>query len=71
MKKVLKIFLKWTGIVVGIIVVLVLLDITVLANPGLFFQEEKQYGSITVYSEEPIGEKTDSIMSEVLYRLEK
>ena len=71
MNKVLKIFLKWTGIIVGIIIVLILLDISVLANPGLFFQEAKQYGSITVYSEEPIGEETDSIMSEVFYRLER
>lgn len=62
---------KWLGLIVGIIVIFVLLDIVVLATPGLFFPEEKQYGAITVYSEKPIGQETDSIMSEVLLRLNK
>ena len=60
---------KWLGAIVGMIIVLILLDICVLAMPGPFFPEEKKYGSITVYSEEPIGQDTDSIMSEVFLRL--
>ena len=50
---------------------MILLDILVLSEPGLFFPEKKQYGSITVYSERPIGQKTDSIMSEVFLRLQE
>jgi len=60
---------KWLGVIVGIIIVFVLLAILVLARPRPFFPEEKQYESITVYCEKPIGQETDSIMSEVFLRL--
>ncbi len=72
MKRKTKIFrkiIKWLGVIIGVIVALILLDIGVLATPGLFFPEEKQYGAITVYSEKPIGQETDSIMAEVFRRL--
>jgi hypothetical protein len=62
---------KWLGAIVGVIIALILLDMLVLSTPGLFFSEEKQYGSITVYSEKPIGKETDSIMAEVFLRLHK
>ncbi|NND79451.1 MAG: hypothetical protein HKN53_06105 [Maribacter sp.] len=48
---------------------MILLSISILSNPGSFFSEEKHYDSITVYSNKPIGQETDSIMSEVLLRL--
>lgn len=60
---------KWLGAIVGIIIALILLDIGILATPGPFSPEEKQYGTITVYSETPIGQKTYSIMAEVFRRL--
>jgi hypothetical protein len=60
---------KWLGAIFAVIIILILLDIGVLSNPGLFFPEEKHYESITVYSEKPIGQETDSIMSEVLLRI--
>ena len=63
--------LKWLGMMVGVIIVLILLDILVLAYPGPFFPEEKQYGNITVYSEKPTVQETDSIMTEVLLKLKK
>lgn len=72
MKRKTKIFrkiIKWLGVIIGVIIALILLDLGVLATPGLFFPEEKQYGAITVYSEKPIGQETDSIMSEVFRRL--
>ena len=69
MSRIKKNLFKWLGAIVGMIIVLILLDICVLAMPGPFFPEEKNYGSITVYSEEPIGQDTDSIMSEVFLRL--
>ncbi len=69
MTKIFKKIFKWTGAIVGIVIVLILLDIGVLAIPGPFFPEEKQYGSITVYSETPIRRETDSIMAEVFRRL--
>jgi len=69
MSRILKNTFRWLGAIVGIIIVLILLDIGVLAIPGPFFPEEKNYGSITVYSEKPIGQDTDSIMSEVILRL--
>lgn len=69
--KMIKRIFKWLGVIVGLIIVLVLLDIVVLATPGPFFPKEKQYGNITVYSEKPIDQKTDSIMSKVFLRLEK
>lgn len=50
---------------------MILLDILILSTPGLLFSEEKQYGSITVYSENRIGQKTDSIMSEVFLHLQE
>jgi len=71
MTKIIKKLFKWLGVIVGVIIVLILLDIVVLSTPGPFFPEEKQYGSITVYSEKPIGQETDSIMSEVFLRLNK
>jgi hypothetical protein len=69
MARIKKNLFKWLGAIVGMIIVLILLDIYVLAIPGPFFPEEKKYGSITVYSEKPIGQDTDSIMSEVFLRL--
>jgi len=60
---------KWLGTIIGVIILLLLLDIGILANPGPFFPEKKQYKSITVYSEKPIEGETDSIMSEVFLRL--
>ncbi|NNF35359.1 MAG: hypothetical protein HKN68_14710 [Saprospiraceae bacterium] len=71
MTKIIKKTLKWLVAMFGVIIVLLLLIIGVLSNPGLFFPEEKQYESIMVYSEKPIGQETDSIMSEVLLRLDK
>ncbi len=62
---------KWLGVIVGVVILLILLDIVVLSTPGPFFPEAKQYGSIAVYSELPIGEETDSIMSEVFLRLKR
>jgi hypothetical protein len=69
MSTILKGLFKWVGAIVGVIILLILLDIGVLTNPGPFFPEEKQYKSINVYSEKPIGQETDSIMSEVFLRL--
>ena len=60
---------KWLGAIVAVIVALILLDIGILANPGPFFPEKKQYESITVFSEKPIGQEIDSVMSEVFLRL--
>ena len=60
---------KWLGAIAAVIIALLFLDIGVLAKPGPFFPEKKQYGSITVHSEKPIGQETDSIMSEVFLRL--
>jgi hypothetical protein len=71
MIKTIKKIFKWLGVVVGVIFVFILLDIVVLAFPGPFFPEEKQYGNITVYSDKPIDQETDSIMSEVFLRLNK
>jgi len=71
MAKMIKKIFKWLGVIVALIIAFVLLDIVVLATPGPFFPEEKQYGAITVYSEKPIGQETDSIISEVLLRLNK
>jgi len=70
MTKIFKNLFKWLGAIVGVIIALILLDIGVLATPELFFPEKKQYGSITVYSEMPIGHETDSIMAEVFRRLD-
>lgn len=53
----------------GVLTVLIFLDIGILANPGPFFQEKKKYESINVFSERPIGYEIDSVMSEVLLRL--
>ncbi len=61
----------WMGAMIGVIIILILMDIIVLAYPGPFFKGKKQYGTITVYSEQPITRKTDSLLSEVLLRLEK
>lgn len=70
MSKILRKTIKWSGIAVGLLAVIILLAIGVLTTPGPFFPEEKQYGAITVHSEIPIGRETDSIMAEVFTRLE-
>jgi len=61
---------KWLGVIIGAIIVIVLLALGVLTTPGPFFPEEKQYRSITVHSEIPIGREMDSIMQEVFERLD-
>jgi|GEM_PF-4283366 len=70
MNKRFKKFFIWFGGIIGLIIVLILLDIGILATPGLFFPEGKQYRSITVHAETPIGPEIDSIMAEVLVRLD-
>ena len=62
-------FWKWTLALALVMIILIVLDIAVLAIPGPFFPEKKQYGSITVFSDKPIGPETDSILSEVFLRL--
>jgi len=69
MNKILKKLFKALGAIVGVIVILILLDIGILATPSPFFPEKKQYGSIIVHSEHPIGQETDSIISEVFRRI--
>lgn len=61
---------KWLGILIGVVIVIILVALGVLAIPGPFFPEEKQYRAITVYSEDPIGQEVDSIMAEVFERLD-
>ena len=34
---------KWLGVIVAVIIVFILLDLLVLATPGPFFPEKKQY----------------------------
>jgi len=70
MNKILKKIFKWFGIAIAIMIIIVLLCLGILTTPGLFFPEDKQYGSITVHSELPIGRETDSIMTEIFTRLE-
>ena len=62
---------KGMGIIILVMIVLILMVIVVLSIPGLFFPEEKQYGSITLHSEETIGPEADSIMDEVFLRLQE
>lgn len=71
MTKIIKILFKLLGAIVGIIIILILLDLGILSTPGPFFTEKKQYGSITVYREKPIGQETDSIISEMFRRLKE
>lgn len=70
MNKTLKRTIKWLGIPLGAVILLVLVAIGILITPGPFFPEDKAYGAITVHSETPIGAETDSIMHEVFTRLE-
>jgi len=70
MNKILKKTLWWLGVPFGIIIVVIALVIGILLTPGPFFPEDKKYGVITVHSETPIGPETDSIMAEILTRLE-
>ena len=70
MKKTLRKSLRWLGTLIGGIIVIILIYIVILAIPGPFFPEKKQYRSITVYSEMSIGKEIDSIMTEVFKRLD-
>ena len=58
------------GIAIAVIIMIVLLCLGVLTNPGLFMPEDKQYRAITVHTEIPIGQEIDSIMAEVFERLD-
>lgn len=62
--------LWWLGVLGGILGVVILLAIAVLAEPGLFFPNSKQYRGITVYSDTPIRQEIDSIMAGVFERLD-
>jgi hypothetical protein len=70
MIKILKKTIKWIGIAIAVIIVIVLLCLGVLTTPGLFMPEDRQYRAITVYTETPIGQEIDSIMAEVFERLD-
>jgi hypothetical protein len=70
MTKILKKTLKWISVMAALFIVVVLLCIGVITNPGLFMTEEKQYGAISVHAELPIGQEIDSIMTEVFERLD-
>jgi hypothetical protein len=70
MIKILKKTIKWMGIAIAAVIVLILLAIGVLTTPGLFMTEHKQYRAITVHTEIPIGPEIDSIMTEVFERLD-
>jgi len=70
MKKILKKTIKWFGIAIAVILVIILLCLGVLTTPGLFMPEDKQYRAITVHTETPIGPETDSIMAEIFTRLD-
>ncbi|MBU8923097.1 MAG: hypothetical protein KOO63_14860 [Bacteroidales bacterium] len=70
MIKILKITIKWIGIAIAIMIVIILLCLGVLTNPGLFMPEDKQYRAITVHSETPVGSVTDSIMAGIFTRLD-
>ena len=70
MKKMLKKTIKWFGIAIAVVVVIVFVCLGVLTTPGMFMPEDKQYRAITVRTEVPIGLETDSIMAEVFTRLD-
>jgi hypothetical protein len=70
MTKVLKKVFKWLGIAIGAVIVILLLAVGILAMPGPFFPEEKQYRAIIVHSEAAIGKEIDSVMAEVFKRLD-
>jgi hypothetical protein len=67
---ILKKIIKWISITIAIIILIVLLCLGVLTTPGLFMPEDKQYRAITVHTEIPIGQEIDSIMADVLERLD-
>ena len=70
MTKILKMTIRWIGIAIAIVILMVLLCLGVLTTPGLFMPEDKQYSAITVHTETPIGPETDSIMTEIFTRLD-
>ncbi len=70
MIKLLKKAVKWIGIAVAMVIVIVLVCLGVLTNPGLFMPEDKQYRAITVHTEITIGRETDSMMTEIFTRLD-
>lgn len=70
MTEVLRKTIKWLGIIVTVVIVIVFMCLGVLTAPGLFVSEEKQYRAITVHTETPIGLEIDSIMAEVFERLD-
>jgi hypothetical protein len=70
MKKILKKTIKWFGIAIAAVIMIILLCLGVLTTPGLFMPENKQYRAITVHTETPIGPETDSIMAEIFTRLD-
>ena len=69
-KKGLKKSLSWFSVLIGVFIAIILIDIAILAMPWPLFPEKKQYRSIIVYSEMPIGKEVDSIMTEVFKRLD-
>jgi len=70
MNRVLKRVISWVGLLIGVVAVLITSAVAVLMTPGPFFPADKTYGAITVHSETPIGPEIDSIMTEILARLE-
>lgn len=70
MVKILKRAIKWLGVAVAVMIVIVLLCLGVLTSPGLFMPEDKQYRAVTVHAETPIGPEMDSIMAEIFTRLD-
>jgi len=61
---------KILALLISIVVLGLLVCMSILAFPGLFFDHQKQYGSISVHTETPVDTEIDSIMAEVMLRLE-
>jgi len=61
----------WLSLPVAAVALIVLVCLGVLHYPGLFMPESKEYRSMTVYAEVPIGREIDSIMAEVFERLDR
>jgi len=66
----LKKIIKWFGLAIAVVIVIILLCLAVLTTPGLFMPEDNQYRAITVHTETPAGPETDLLMAEIFRRLD-
>lgn len=71
MKKGIKITLKWTGRIILLFLIVLALDLTALAFPGIWFSHRADFDNFSVYSNDELDSEQHQAIDKLKIRLEK